>query len=146
MLPSPVNASMVAAVLCCLPRLAATVMVYSVPGSRSVRVVVVTSLGTVSWSKAKRTKHIYIYIYLTYRQLHNTRSQPGSLEDKSSVYGKLLVHSCKATYMCRVHYPLNVHPSGSLPQQWRQRRMCGWPCSGRWGPGPHPTPEWWCCR
>lgn len=45
----PVKASIVATLLCCLPRLAATVMVYSVPGSRSVSVVVVTSLGTVNW-------------------------------------------------------------------------------------------------
>lgn len=48
MLLLPVKASMVAVVLCCLPLLAATVMVYSVPGSRSEMVVVVTSLGTVS--------------------------------------------------------------------------------------------------
>jgi len=43
-----VKASIVAAVLCCLPLCAATVMVYSVPGSRPVSVVAVTSLGTVS--------------------------------------------------------------------------------------------------
>lgn len=48
---------MVAAVLCCLPLFAATVMVYSVPGSRSVRVVVVTSLGTVSWNREDTVKH-----------------------------------------------------------------------------------------
>lgn len=50
----PVKASMVAAVLCCLPLLAATVTVYSVPGSRSIRVVVVTSLGTFSWKRTTR--------------------------------------------------------------------------------------------
>lgn len=53
MLCAPVNASIVAAVLCCLPLLAATVTVYSVPGSRSVSVMVVTSLGTVSYKKTK---------------------------------------------------------------------------------------------
>ncbi len=44
----PVKASIVAAELCCLPLCAATVMVYSVPGSRPVSVVVLMSLGTVS--------------------------------------------------------------------------------------------------
>lgn len=41
---------MVATLLCCRPLRAATVMVYSVPGSRSVKVMVVASLGTVSCS------------------------------------------------------------------------------------------------
>lgn len=48
---APVNASIVATLLCCRPLLAATVMVYSVPGSSSARVVVVISFGTVSWNR-----------------------------------------------------------------------------------------------
>lgn len=51
---APVKASIVATLLCCRPLLAATLMVYSVPGSRSVRVVVVTSLGTMSCRRKSR--------------------------------------------------------------------------------------------
>lgn len=58
---------MVAAVLCCLPLLAATVIVYSVPGSRSVRVVVVMSLGTVSWNRKNKTRKFKLRATTRYR-------------------------------------------------------------------------------
>lgn len=137
----PVKASMVAAVLCCLPLLAATVMLYSVPGSRSVRVVVVTSLGTVSWSR-KAQLNSYLTGFLQ------------KLCDRFIIKGHNLAHpykdECRYIYvnlcaLCCIYYPFNIHLSYSLPQKWPQRRMCRWPCNGRWGPGPRPTPEWWCC-